>query len=290
MANRRGPDIDWEYPGGHGASEPSNATADIENFPLLLGEIKKALKPEMGITLAVTGTPVGMDAFKPGKMEPIWGPVDFITIMSYDYVNRVSKKTGHHTDLEGSKAAVQRYLDLGVPPEKLNLGFAFYAKYFQVMGNCTDFTSVDNCEIIPAQEPDGTDNYKSGFLTFEPNNLDPLPVPATLVPTVNGICGVLPNGTQSGKQCASSYCCGQSGWCGDTLEHCLPSCQVGYGDCRGPDAIASFKRARQNPQYDAKNGGLFYFDEETTPTLFWTFENTALMARKFDEIVNNPTI
>ncbi|KAI1364191.1 glycoside hydrolase superfamily [Xylaria arbuscula] len=280
-------DIDWEYPGGHGAQEPSNATADIENFPMLLSEIRKALKPEKFISLAASGTLVGMDAFKTGKMEAIYGPVDFITVMSYDYVNRVSQKTGHHTDVEGSKVAVQRYLDLGVPPGKLNLGFAFYAKYFQVMDGCTNFTTPDSCEIVPAQDANGVDNYKSGVLTFEPNNLDPQPVPASLIGSVNGVCGIQKN-TQTGLKCPESYCCSQDGWCGDSTAHCLPSCQRGYGRCDGPDDVTSFKRARENFQYDATKGGLYYFDNMTTPMLFWTWENTDMMTRKFDEIVNNP--
>ncbi|KAI0526237.1 glycoside hydrolase superfamily [Xylaria bambusicola] len=281
-------DIDWEYPGGNGASQPSNATADIENFPLLLDAIKKALKPGKSVSISVAATPIGMGAFKSAeKTKSTWETVDFVTIMAYDYVNRASKRTGHHTDVEGSKAAVQRYIDLGLPPEKINLGFPFYAKWFQVEDNCHNLTTPDSCEIVPAQDADGADNYKSGVLTFEMKNVQPPPLPASLELTVDATCGVH-NNTATTKKCADGYCCSQDGWCGNTTAHCLPLCQTGYGECRGPDAIASFKRARENFKYDEGKGALWYFDETTSPRLFWTWENTDLMSRKFDEIVNSP--
>ena len=94
------------------------------------------------------------------------------------------------------------------------------------MDNCTDFTVPRNCEIIPAQEPNGTDNYKSEFLIFEPNNLDSQPLPASLDVSFNGICGVLPNGTQTEQQRASPYCCSHYRRCGNTFQQCLPSSQI----------------------------------------------------------------
>ncbi|KAI1346576.1 glycoside hydrolase superfamily [Xylaria sp. FL0043] len=247
-------DIDWEYPGGNGALATPDPAAEIENFPPFLEAIKGALKPGRGISLPVAATPVGMAAFKsPEQTKPIWDSIDFITVMAYDYVNRASHMTGHHTDVEASKVAVQRYLDLGLSAEKINLGFAFYAKYFAVDDSCDNFTVPDACSIVPAQYPNGTDNYKSGVLTYESRYINPQPVPTLQGVHPGGICGYNNN-------TLTSY---------------------NY-------TIASFKKARENFKYDEAKGGLWYFDETTSPKLFWTWENTDLMSRKFDEIVNNP--
>ncbi|KAI0816528.1 glycoside hydrolase superfamily [Xylaria sp. FL0064] len=280
-------DIDWEYPGGNGALATPDPTAEIENFPPFLEAVKTALKPGKGISLAVAATPVGMAAFKsPEQAKPIWDTIDFVTVMTYDYVNRASKMTGHHTDVEGPKLAVQRYIDLGLSVEKINLGFAFYAKYFAVDDGCDNFTVPDACSIVPAQYPNGTDNYKSGVLTYESRYIDPQPVPTLQGVNAGGICGY--NNTLTSYNCADSNCCSDYGYCGSKLLYCLGNCQVGFGRCDGPDTIASFKKARENFKYDEVKGEIWYFDETTSPKLFWTWENTDLMSRKFDEIVNNP--
>ncbi|KAI1304413.1 glycoside hydrolase superfamily [Xylaria venustula] len=281
-------DIDWEYPGGNGAQQPTNATAEIENFPLLLEAIKGKLKPERGISLALAGVPDGMKAFSsPEQSKIIWDNINFITVMAYDFVNRASHMTGHHTDVESCKTAVQRYIDLGLPAEKINLGFAFYAKYFQVDEACSNFTVPDGCSIVSAQDADGTDTFTSGVLTYQVRNMERPPIPANLQLSPDATCGYY-NNTLTGYKCSESYCCAESGWCGDERAHCVPNCQVGFGRCDGPDAIASFQKARESSNYDQQKGALWYFDETTSPKLFWSWENTTLMSRKFDEIVNNP--
>ncbi|KAI0486633.1 glycoside hydrolase superfamily [Xylaria cf. heliscus] len=210
-------DIDWEYPGGNGAETPTNPNEEIENFPLLLGAVKQELKHQF-ISLSVAGTPVGMEAFKSVEQtKSIWNTVDFITVMAYDFVNRASFTTGHHTDIKGSGLAVKRYIDLGLPSEKINLGIAFYAKYFEVDETCNKSLLPSGCSILPAQDDSGADTYKSGVLTFESRNME------------------RPN--------------------------VLP------------------------PQ----NGGVWYFDETTSPKIFWTWETIETITRKFYGIVNSPT-
>ncbi|KAI1743758.1 carbohydrate-binding module family 18 protein [Xylaria scruposa] len=278
-------DIDWEYPGGNGASTPTNATEEIENFPPFLGAIKKELKHQF-ITLSVAGTPYGMEAFKSVEQtKPIWDAIDFITVMAYDFVN--SLNTGHHTDVKGSRTAIQRYIDLGLCAEKINLGLAFYAKYFGVADNCDKSMLPGGCSILPAQDCSGADTYKSGVLTFEAKNMN-RKVPSQLQKSPNGSCGYN-NGTLTGYICPGSSCCGESGWCGVDVTYCVPDCQVGFGRCNGPDIIASFKRARENFIYDQPNGGVWYFDETTSPKIFWTWETIETMTRKFHDIVDSPT-
>lgn len=281
-------DIDWEYPGGNGAEAPTNANEEIENFPLLLGAIKRELKDQF-ITLSVAGTPVGMEAFKSvDQTKSIWDTIDFITVMAYDFINRASNTTGHHTDIFGSWLAVRRYIDLGLPADKINLGFAFYAKYFEVDETCDKSMLPSGCSILPAQDNSGADTYKSGVLTFESRNMERPNVLPALQESPNGICGYN-NGTLTGYRCTGSSCCSESGWCGDEVAHCVLNCQFGYGRCDGPDVIASFKRARENSMYDQRNGGVWYFDETTSPKIFWTWETIETMRGKFYGIVDSPT-
>ncbi|KAI8952771.1 glycoside hydrolase superfamily [Xylaria longipes] len=229
-----------------------------------------------------------MEAFKSVEQtKSIWNKIDFITVMAYDFVNRASLTTGHHTDLQGSKLAVQRYLDLGLPAEKINLGLAFYAKYFEVDETCNRSMLPSGCSILLAQDNFGADTYTSGVLTFESKNMERPDVLSPLQESPDGACGYN-NGTLTGYRCPGSSCCGESGWCGDEVAHCVPNCQFGYGRCDGPDIIASFKRARENSVYDQRNGGVWYFDETASPKIFWTWETIETITRKFYGIVNSP--
>ncbi|TGJ81436.1 hypothetical protein E0Z10_g7319 [Xylaria hypoxylon] len=183
-------DIDWEYPGGNGAEKSFDAKAEIDNLPLLLGAIKEKLKNGAFISLALAGVPDGMKAFNTAEQsKSTWDNIDFTTVMAYDFVNRASNNTGHHTDVESSRLAVQRYIDLGLPAEKINLGFAFYAKYFEVSDACTKCLLPDGCSLVPAQGANGMDTFKSGVITFESRNIDPPAPPATLQESPNGTCG-----------------------------------------------------------------------------------------------------
>jgi chitinase len=250
-------------------------------------EFVKQNLTKKGISLAVAGTIEGMSAFTNGtKTQTIWDVIDFITVMAYDLVNRASTLTGHHTDVEGSRMAVQRYMDLGLAADKINLGFAFYAKYFQTKGTCANSSLPVGCPILEAQDADGTDTYTSGVLTFEYNNMD-RPAPLTsLQDSLDATCG-FHNGTYTNFRCGLNNCCSQDGWCGNEVAHCAPNCQVGYGNCTGPDVAQSFKSARAQPNNDANTGGVWYLDTTTNPNLFWTWETTDTMTRKFDQIVNN---
>ncbi|KAI2642543.1 carbohydrate-binding module family 18 protein [Xylaria nigripes] len=286
-------DIDWEYPGGNGAEKAANPDQEITDFPYLIGEIKDQLKKQavgsQNISLSVAGTTVGMAAFQSANQtRPIWDNVEFITVMAYDYVNRVSNATGHHTDVEGTKAAVKRYLDLGINPEQINLGFAFYAKYFQVNGTCDSSMLPIGCPIMLAQSENGTDLYTSGVLTYEFNNMnrDAFEI-GKLQESPDGTCG-WNNGTLTNNKCKEPYCCAESGFCGDTPQHCLPNCQINYGQCHGPDVIASYEKANIFAQVDNTNGGVWYLDETTNPNIFWTWDSPDMMLRKFNQIVNNP--
>jgi chitinase len=73
-----------------------------------------------------------MIAYTPQLVPKINAAVDFVNVMTYDLMNRRDTQTLHHTSLNVSLEAVETYISMGMKPSKLNLGFAFYAKFFTV--------------------------------------------------------------------------------------------------------------------------------------------------------------
>jgi chitinase len=199
----------------------------------------------------------------------------FSEVMSYDLMNRRDTVTAHHSSISGAAQAVQNYLDIGAPASKINLGFAYYAKYFTTAGDCT--SSPLNCPIVVAEDPiTGKDTLTSGAWTFEKSHMQP--VNGSVPVSNDGTCGA-----EKGTKCASG-CCSQYGNCGTSKEHCSGACQHAFGTgCTDADIAGSWQLAAANGVTDNESGGQYFFDAANK--LFWTWDTTQLMARKFQEIV-----
>jgi chitinase len=197
--------------------------------------------------------------------------------MTYDLMNRRDQVTNHHTSVKGSKAAIERYLDLNCPAEKVNLGFAFYAKYFTTQDDCTG--GILGCPIVPAEGPTGEDTLTSGAWTFEKGHLAPVDI-SRLTTSFDGTCGA-----EKMTKCASS-CCSQYGNCGTTKEHCHGACQHAFGTgCTDNDVHGSWQNFSKPDSYmvDEDEGAVYAFDAENR--LFWTWDTPEIISRKFEEIV-----
>ncbi|KAI8623190.1 glycoside hydrolase family 18 protein [Xylariaceae sp. FL1651] len=165
-----GVDIDWEYPGGNGEDYkqvPNEKKAwEITAYPLLLAEIRKALGPDKLISAAVPGIPRDMLAFTADTVPKIMESLDFLNVMTYDLMNRRDNVTKHHTGVQLSLEAVNAYMANGAPASKINLGFAFYAKYFRVEGK----SCVENpigCPTGLMEDPEtGADLGKTGGFSW----------------------------------------------------------------------------------------------------------------------------
>ncbi|KAI0834889.1 glycoside hydrolase family 18 protein [Hypoxylon sp. FL0890] len=273
-------DIDWEYPGGNGADYKqmpnANKTTEITSFPLLLRAIKDAIAPKQ-LSIAVPALQRDMIAYTGYQAPQIFAAVDMVNLMSYDMMNRRDSQTSHHSSVKGSLEAVERYLALGLEPCKLNLGLAYYAKYFQTPDNTT-CTQPVGCPIVKAENDDGSDAGTSGAMTFEKGNVYPSTPPKYLKATSDGTCGA---GTAF--MCAQGTCCSQYGNCGTTPAHCGIGCQGAYGNCSVPDISTSFTKALANGVLDEEELGMWYWDSEAK--LFWTWDTTELMGLKFFEII-----
>lgn len=132
-----GIDLDWEYPTIKGFPGHAYGPADKDNFTALVKTLRKTLGKKYEISFAAGGF---MDYLKESvdwkKLVPL---VDRINLMSYDLISGFSTVSGHHTPLYAASSAYPesvdravRYLDsIGVPPRKIAIGAAFYARIFE---------------------------------------------------------------------------------------------------------------------------------------------------------------
>ncbi len=165
-------DVDWEYPGGDGEDYKQNPNsgkvAEIETYPLLLQEIKAAIG-DKELSIAVPGKEGDMIAFTAEQIPKISAAVDFVNVMTYDLMNRRDNATNHHTSVAGSLATVETYLARGLPAAQMNLGFAFYAKWFTTREGAT-CDAPTGCPTAVLEDPNGADTGLSGAVTFEAEN------------------------------------------------------------------------------------------------------------------------
>ncbi|KFA75725.1 hypothetical protein S40288_04986 [Stachybotrys chartarum IBT 40288] len=165
-------DVDWEYPGGNGEDykqKPNDQKVqEIETYPLLLQAIKAAIG-DKELSIAVPGRLEDMIAFTPEKVPLINETVDHVNVMTYDLMNRRMSTTEHHTSIKGSLSSIDTYIQRGMSPSKLILGFAFYAKWFTTQPG-VQCTTPTGCATAVLEGADGSDTGLSGAVTFEVAN------------------------------------------------------------------------------------------------------------------------
>ena len=100
-------------------------------------------------------------------MPAISASLDFFNVMTYDLMNRRDNVTKHHTGIEASLTAITAYEDRGVPPEKMNLGFAFYIKWYKTdsHGGCDE--NPIHCKTALMEDPlTGADLGQAGGFSW----------------------------------------------------------------------------------------------------------------------------
>lgn len=133
-----GLDFDWEYPGMEGDGNIFRVE-DRENFVLMLKSVREALDSLQGVTGKYYLNTIASAGFKKylevNDLGAAQNYLDFINIMTYDFVGPGTDTTAHHTNLfnpkEGGRSAAQAvydHVEAGVPIEKLVMGLAFYGK------------------------------------------------------------------------------------------------------------------------------------------------------------------
>ncbi|KKY18206.1 putative glycoside hydrolase family 18 protein [Phaeomoniella chlamydospora] len=174
----QGVDVDWEYPGGNGEDYKqipnSQKAEEIHNYPLLLSAIRQALGPNKIISAAVPGIHRDMLAFTPETVPQLSRTLDFLNVMTYDLMNRRDNVTKHHTGVQLSLEAIDLYERRGFPASKMNLGFAFYIKWFRTDPEFGEQCSANpiGCKTVLMEDPvTGADLGQAGAFSWH----DPVP-------------------------------------------------------------------------------------------------------------------
>ncbi len=131
-----GIDLDWEYPAIPGEIGHPYMAADKENFTALIQIMRKQLGAKSEISFASGGFPAFIDSsIEWKKVMPL---VNRVNVMTYDLVHGYSTISGHHTPLYPTgqqtlsvDAAITYMKTKGVPKNKMVIGGAFYARFFE---------------------------------------------------------------------------------------------------------------------------------------------------------------
>lgn len=145
-----GIDIDWEYPGQVGAGN-IHRPEDKQNYTLMFRALRQSLdslQQQTGHQLLLTAA---VGAFKHFLQHTEMGNaqkyLDYINLMTYDYMQDSIGITVHHTNLYPSKKyvtensvdkAVDDFIAAGVPVNKLVVGIAFYGRAIGVANGSTN--------------------------------------------------------------------------------------------------------------------------------------------------------
>ena len=108
-----------------------------------------------------------MLAFTKTTIPAISASLDFFNVMTYDLMNRRDNVTKHHTGIELSLTAINAYEERGVPAEKMNLGFAFYIKWFKTDPNGGCDVNPVGCRTALMEDPvTGADVGQAGAFSW----------------------------------------------------------------------------------------------------------------------------
>ncbi|TLD14212.1 uncharacterized protein PgNI_03529 [Pyricularia grisea] len=167
-----GIDLDWEYPGGNGEDYKKVPNKEreweIEAYPLLVAEVRSAIGPDKVLSAAVPGLERDLIAFTRETVPRILRHLDFLNVMTYDLMNRRDNVTKHHTGVQLSLDSIDAYMARGAQPSQLNLGFAFYVKYFQTRhAECSGPGKAIGCPTLLLEDPDtGADLGRTGGFSW----------------------------------------------------------------------------------------------------------------------------
>ncbi|KXH59987.1 glycosyl hydrolase family 18 [Colletotrichum salicis] len=160
-----GVDFDWEYPG---AEDRGGSEEDGKNFTLLLEELRKAIDAQPLEYVVSFTTPTSFWYLRHFDIKGSTDAADFVNIMSYDLHgvwdawNPIGSNVLAHTNITEIKLALDLYWRNDIPPSKLNLGFGFYGRSFQLSDpSCHE----PGCPFVAGASP-GPCTKNSGTLAY----------------------------------------------------------------------------------------------------------------------------
>ncbi|HEX6681193.1 MAG TPA: glycosyl hydrolase family 18 protein [Candidatus Limnocylindrales bacterium] len=185
-------DLDWEWPGAEGHPGNIVRAQDKANNTLLMAEFRR----QLDALTATTGKRYLLTAFTPadpaktaaGWEMDVFRYMDFANVQGYDFHGAGSdnswepNRTGHQANLLRDAQdpypfdfsvdrAIQSYLDGGVNPRQLTVGFPFYGRGWQGVvagGSAGEWQSATGATPGQFQEEAGTRGY-ANLLATVPN-------------------------------------------------------------------------------------------------------------------------
>jgi GH18 family chitinase len=108
-----------------------------------------------------------MITFTKDNIPAISASIDFFNIMTYDLMNRRDTITKHHTGLQLSLDSINAYLENGVLSAKLNLGFAYYVKWYKTSPVAACAKHPIGCRTVLMEDPStGADLGRAGAFSW----------------------------------------------------------------------------------------------------------------------------
>lgn len=142
-----GIDIDWEFPGMTFGSNAFDAEVDVDNFTLLMKDLRETLNKSTELTYAGYCMNVreraegGRKYIDAAAVAPY---VDFINIMTYD----MADAPGHQSAISrpdlywDCQRSINDYAKAGVPYNKLVLGIPFYGRNNFASGGAINYRDI----------------------------------------------------------------------------------------------------------------------------------------------------
>jgi chitinase len=131
-----GIDLDWEYPAVSGFPGHKYAPEDRKHFTRLVKFLRRSLRKDAEVSFAAGVSKRVMETGM--EWKKVMKKADRVNLMSYDLAGAGTPNSAHHTLLYSTPMqpistdyAVQYLLKLGIPPEKIVIGGAFYGKIWE---------------------------------------------------------------------------------------------------------------------------------------------------------------
>lgn len=168
-----GLDLDWEYPAIASVPGFKYMPEDKQNFTSLITTLRNTVGPEYELSFAAGGFGDFLQhSVEWRKVMPL---VNYVNLMTYDFVNGYSTRTGHLTSLYSTAKQSEsvdytvNYLDsIGISLNKVVIGLAFYARLFTGVDaeNNGLYQKGKFSGYVSYKDFDETFGSKSGFLYY----------------------------------------------------------------------------------------------------------------------------
>ncbi|PWI65482.1 hypothetical protein PCL_07083 [Purpureocillium lilacinum] len=140
-----GVDVDWEFP--KNTKEAGDLILLLQSLRAELDSYATRYAPDHHFLLSIAASagPAQYQVYEASQMKQLGEIVDYINLMAYDFTTGASHYSGHSANLLpnpgqpnttpfSTKAAVEAYIQGGIPPRKIVLGMPLYGHSFKTVG------------------------------------------------------------------------------------------------------------------------------------------------------------